>query len=138
MKTAKELYPEEWENEQKNGYFYIGGSYQPILEEIGEIIIQIDDKDWQGDSRLMYKKDDKYGYLIFGWGSCSGCDALQACRKINEIQSLINSLVEGVKWFDSLEELKKHFSERDWELQYSWHQKETKDFVEQVLNYINK
>jgi hypothetical protein len=135
MKTAKELYPEYWEDEKRTGSFYGPGDYQPIINELGRVLIQVDDNDYQGDSRVLYQKDDKYGFLIFGWGSCSGCDALQACENINQIQDLINGLENKIKWFDSLYELQKYFSEKDWELDYSWHSDKWKDFVSKVLSY---
>lgn len=55
-------------------------SYQPIMDSFGNIILQVDDNDYQGDSRLLYREDDRIGFLQFGWGSCSGCDSLQACH----------------------------------------------------------
>ena len=135
MKNAKELYPEYWDEEQKEGSFFGPYDYDPIINEIGNVLIKIDDDDYQGDSRILYEKDGKYGFLIFGWGSCSGCDSLQRCENIKEIQDLIDELVNDVKWFDSLEELQDYFSEKDWELEYSWHDQETKEFIDQVLNY---
>lgn len=128
MKTAKELYPQE-------DHWFSVYSYQPILNEIGNIIIQVDDKDYQGDTRVVFEKDGKYGFLIFGWGSCSGCDALQACNNHESVQELMDGMVNDVEWFDSFDLLKKRFAERDWELQYSWHHEGTRDFIKQVLLY---
>jgi len=116
MKTAKEIYPPD---EDDQDYFYSPGDYQPILEQFGNILIQVDDNDYQGDSRIFYEKDGKYGYLIFGWGSCSGCDALQGCNSYQEIQTLIDEMFDNVKWFDSLEEIQLYFKSKDWELEYS-------------------
>ena len=135
MKKAEEIYPEYLKEEQENGSFYGPCDYQPIIDEIGKVLIQVDDNDYQGDSRVLYEKDGKYGFLIFGWGSCSGCDALQACSSIKEVQDLIDVLLNKVKWFDSLEELKKYFSEKDWELEYSYNADETKEFIARVLQY---
>ena len=81
---AETLYP---------NFSYCESDYQPIVDSFGNVLIQVDDADYQGDTRVLYEKDGKYGYLNFGWGSCSGCDALQACCNIEEIQELINSLV---------------------------------------------
>jgi hypothetical protein len=135
MKTAKEIYPEYLKEEQENGSFYGPGDYNPIIEEIGKVIIQVDDNDYQGDTRVLFEKDGKYGFLIFGWGSCSGCDSLQACNNMVDIQNLIDGLVKDVQWFDTLNLLQKYFEEKDWELEYSWHQDETKDFIKKVLEY---
>ena len=48
-------------------------------KRIMDIIIQENDNDYQGDSILIGK--DGYGqyyYCEWGWGSCSGCDMMQA------------------------------------------------------------
>lgn len=136
MRTAKELYPTYWEEEERDGYFYGPCDYRPIIEELGNVLVQVDDNDYQGDSRILYEKDGKYGYLIFGWGSCSGCDALQGCENMNEIQSLMDGLNDNIKWFDSLDELKQYFKDKDWALDYCWHSDETKEFIDKVIDYI--
>jgi hypothetical protein len=135
MRSAKEIYPSYWEDEQKYGSFYGPGNYQPIIDELGNVLVQVDDNDYQGDSRILYEKDGKYGFLIFGWGSCSGCDSLQACGNICEIQDLMENLESSVKWYDTIDELKQYFKDKDWDLEYSWHAEETKEFVDKVINY---
>ena len=106
MKTALELYSEEYGIDNLIGYIF---DYTPMLEQFGEILIRVDDNDYQGDSYLIYKKENSYGYLRFGWGSCSGCDALQACDTIQEVQELMDTLYNDIIWFISLVELKKIF-----------------------------
>lgn len=124
MKTAKELYKNE-------GYWC---DYQPMLNEFGEILLQVDEDDYQGDSFLIYKKDNKYGLLIFGWGSCSGCDALQGCNNIDEVQELMNQLYNDIKWFDSLQELKNYISNNDiMELKWCYRSYTFKEFIRQAL-----
>ena len=127
MKKASEIY------DPKN----IGGwyDYEPMLEAFGEILIQVDCGQYQGDSYLIIKSDDKYGYLNFGWGSCSGCDALQGCGDINEVQELMDQLYSQIRWFDSLKELKEYFNTKDWELEYGWCYDDFKDFINKVINY---
>lgn len=134
MKAIK-LYPEYYKKQQEYGSFYGPSDYQPIISSLGRILIQVDDDDYQGDSRVLLEKDGKYGLLIFGWGSCSGCDALQACENMHDIQILIDNLSDSVKWFDSLLSLKRYINEKDWELEYSWHARETREFIESALNY---
>lgn len=130
MKTVYELYPEHAKEEKEGGYFYGPGDYNPMLHEFGNVLLQVDDEDYQGDSRLLYGKDGKIGYLQFGWGSCSGCDALQACNNMKDIEELMNDLFNQIKWFDSKDEALKYFNEHDWEGDYSWHEDEQKRFVE--------
>lgn len=127
---ARRLYPE------KESVWFCISNYQPILDSFGEILVQVDDDDYQGDSRILYKKDNQYGYLIFGWGSCSGCDALQACSNYAEVDKLIESLRNDIKWFNSLQELKDYFGSKDWELEYSWQSEETKEFINKVKGYM--
>ena len=126
MKTAKELYKDK-------GYWY---DYQPMLEEFGKILVQVDEDNYQGDSYLLYKRDNQYGFLIFGWGSCSGCDALQSCDNIDEVQELMDQLYSDIKWFDSLEEVKKYLSkDAIQELKYYYRTTEFKQFKKQVYEH---
>ena len=125
MKNADEIYDNSW------GWW----DYQPMLNEFGDILLQKDEQNYQGDSFLIYEKDGKYGYLTFGWGSCSGCDALQGCGDINEVQELMDQLYSQIRWFDSLKELKEYFSTKDWSLDYGWCYDDFKDFINKVINY---
>ncbi len=131
MKTAKEIYKDELDDD----WFCIC-DYQPMIEEIAEVVVQVDDAGYQGDSRILYRNGKKVGYLNFGWGSCSGCDALQACSDIEEVQELFEGLVNDVKWFDSKKEALEYFKNKDWELEYSWHAEEQKEFLEKAMSYL--
>lgn len=122
MKKADEIYDSSWS----------WWDYQPMLNEFGNILLQKDEQDYQGDSFLIYEKDDKYGYLTFGWGSCSGCDALQACNTIDEVQELMDKLYSDIKWFDSLDALKEYFEKTDWTLKYQYSIPEFKEFLTEI------
>lgn len=124
MKKADEIYDNSW------GWW----DYQPMLNEFGNIILQKDEQNYQGDSFLIFEKDGKYGYLTFGWGSCSGCDALQGCNSISEVQELMDRLYSSIEWFDSLDALKEYFKETDWTLQYQYSIPEFKEFLIEVKN----
>jgi len=134
MKTAKEIYPELWE-QQKETSFWGFEDYQPLLESLGEILIQVDDNGYQGDSRVLYKKGRKVGWLQFGWGSCSGCDALQGCTTFEEADNLIKELHNSIKWFTPKQALR-FFTEHDWFGDYSGRSYEQKEFIEEVLDYL--
>ena len=125
---VKKLYTDE------PGWWY---DYQPMLNAFGKIAIQVDDNDYQGDSRLLYFENGKIGVLIFGWGSCSGCDALQACGSLEEVQELCDSLQEDIKWFDDKKQALEYFTNHDWHGDYSWHQAETKEFVNKCIEYLS-
>jgi hypothetical protein len=126
MINVKDVYHEE--------YWY---DYNPMIQEFGKVVIKIDDDDYQGDSRVLYHLG-KVGYLNFGWGSCSGCDALQACDSIEEVQELANELEQDIIWFDCPENALKYFEEHDWEGDYTWHEKEQCIFIETVKCYLKE
>ena len=136
MKTAIELYPEYASDEKEWGYFCSPSNYQPILDEFGEILVQVDDEDSAGDSRVLYRDDSRFGWLQFGWGSCSGSDALQGCSNMKEVQELIDSLQSEIEWFDSQEEAIKFFETHDWEGDYSWREDKQKEFVQRSLGIL--
>jgi len=133
MKTAAELYT-ECDKEP----FYGPCDYNRMLDEFGEILIQVDDQDYQGDSRLLYKREtengEEYGYLHFGWGSCSGCDALQACENMNQVQELMNGLYKDIQW-DSKEGMLSYFLHKDWSTHYSYG-KEQEKFIREVITLL--
>ena len=110
---------------------YDFSNYNQMLESFEyEILLKIDDDDWQGDSRVIFKDSRKYGWLQFGWGSCSGCDELEGCgHNIEALQQLQKTLFNSIKWFDSLENAIEFFDNHDWQGDYSWHRKEQQDFI---------
>jgi hypothetical protein len=122
----KEVYPEcntEWG-------FREAYDYDPLLKSFGyDILMKVDDDDYQGDSRILFKHGKKYGLLIFGWGSCSGCDALQACESYEEISDLRDLLYDQIVWRNSAKELREYIDKKDWEGHFAWRMKETRDFV---------
>ena len=101
---------DRWEVEQSY--------YEPMLGLFGEIIVQRDESGYQGDTLAVIKNGNRYGYISFGWGSCSGCDALQGCDTVDSICDLANCFEQSVQWFESLTDLKsfvlKHDYEGDW------------------------
>lgn len=133
MITAIDLYPNHYK--EKSKYHFGPYDYQPIINSFGEVLIQVDDESCEGDTRVLLYGELGYGVLIFGWGSCSGCDGLQRCESYDDIDELIKDFYHDIKWFKSLETCQTWAKNRDWDLQYSWHQKETKEFVDKLINY---
>lgn len=113
-------------------------NYDPMINAFGKVVIQVDDDDYSGDTRVLYDNNGKIGHLVFGWGSCSGCDALQACYgNYDELQELCNELEQSIKWFDSAKEALDWFKSHDWEGDYSWHDDETEKYVERAIEYLS-
>jgi hypothetical protein len=99
VKDVRELYPDEARREAERGSFYGPGDYEPLIESLGNVVLMKEDDDYQGDSHVLYKGHrGTWGYLNFGWGSCSGCDALQACMSMAEIEELRDSLLNNIRW----------------------------------------
>jgi hypothetical protein len=121
---VKELYPES-----EGTYFC---SYQPMIDSWGEVLVQVDDHDYQGDTRVLLKKGKKIGLITFGWGSCSGCDALQACSNYRDLQNLYDVLESNIKWMTPKESLK-YFREHDWKGDYGWHTTGRDQFVKEAI-----
>ena len=85
-----------------------------------EVIIEVDDHNWQGDILFLLKsktKDDLYGYLTFGYGSCCGCDAYQRAELfgLEELEKLRDELINQIH-SDSKDQLMEWlFNTHDWE-----------------------
>ena len=138
MSTANDLYPNKFEDE----YLSPICDYQPIINDFGKVVIQIDDKNYSGDSRILYDNDTRYGetrtigILIFGWGSCSGCDALQACNSYAEVDKLIAELRNKILWFPDHATALAYATTHDWKGDYNWCDIETKRFVATIRAYL--
>lgn len=76
--------------------------YRTLMDIVGNVIVQKDIGGCTGDSfMLLYdkKSETPYGVVCIGWGSCSGCDALQACGlNVDSIVELLFSLRDNIMW----------------------------------------
>jgi len=129
MINIKDHFP----NLDQEGYFDTP-PYNIIVSLFGEVLIASHDKDYHGDSFYLLKKQDKYGYLSLSWGSCSGCDALQACNNYDELQQLVSRLETSINWQNSFEDLQQWIKSRDWETTIEWHTG-AKEFLTKFREY---
>lgn len=86
------------------GWIKNSPSYRDIVSTFGEIVAETEWGSYQGDTLWMLKSAQGYGILTFGWGSCSGCDSLEACSSQADIDSLQDDLERGLRWFPTLGE----------------------------------
>ena len=135
MVDVTKLYSDEIEDYEKYGFVSIY-DYQPMINAFGKIAVQVDDADYIGDTRILYDNDGKIGHLLFGWGSCCGCDALQACRTVEQVQELCDELENSIKWFDTKEKAIEWFETHDWEGDWTCNDKNTKEYIRKVLEYL--
>lgn len=95
------------------------GGYEELIGEMGyTTITAVDEDDYQGSSLLVLRDGTRYGVLTYGWGSCSGCDALQACNTRTDFDELREDLRRGITWFDGFTEMQAHVAGKDWTLDY--------------------
>ena len=88
--------------------------------------------DWQGDHVYLLKDGDRRGFLIIGYGSCSGCDTLQAVEHDREaVQEYADRLENNVRWFDDLHKLKLWLmsSDIDWYVHENGFQAWAEEFI---------
>lgn len=89
----------------------IGSSYNELISSFNfNIVLEESDDDYQGDTFVLLKVSSYYGFLRFGWGSCSGCDALQGCGSKKDVEELRDRLFEQMVWKSSLEEMKEYLN----------------------------
>ena len=125
MSIARTLYPD------------VGScDYQPIIDHFGHVAVQVEEDDYQGDSWVLYHNGNRVGFLTFGWGSCSGCDALQACSNYEELDELIEEMRRGIRWFASVRDCQDFFSKHDWEGDFGWSRGALPKFVERAKRYL--
>jgi hypothetical protein len=74
--------------------------------EFDALIAWHDQRDYQGDTWVLARRGGRFAFLNFSWGSCSGCDALEAAGgSIKELTELRNRLYGQIRWFETEAEL---------------------------------
>lgn len=92
--------------------------YTELMQDIGAVIYEQSYGSYSGDTRALLKKNSLYGYLEFGWGSCSGCDALEGCVTDSDFEELRNDMAGDIIW-RTKSEMKKFLLEHDWDGDYN-------------------
>jgi hypothetical protein len=82
--------------------------YGDVAERIWsdwEILWEDSVDDYQGHATILAKKENKYSFYEWWYGSCSGCDGWEADGKDDE--AIEKEMRETALWLDSKKELKK-------------------------------
>lgn len=123
---------------QRDKWFDSPCNYAPIIKSFGQVFVQVDEDGYSGDTFVLLGKDNKFGFLSFGWGSCSGCDALQRCDSYEEIDELIENLENSIQWFDSLREAQEYICDDEARKgSYYYHADVWDSFKRQVLTLFH-
>lgn len=136
IEVAKTLYPEYAAEEAAEGDFYGPGNYQPIINFFGKVVGQVDEQNYSGDSFVLYQRESGYAVLIFGWGSCSGCDALQACHSMSDIAEVIDFLSGQVREFATAADVIAYFDDNSRENEYQYPGAEWSKFVADSKEFL--
>lgn len=130
INLIKYLYPNCYED---NLWSYGPGDYSPIINYLGDVLVRHDDSDYQGDTFALVKRA-RYGFVKIGWGSCSGCDSLQACNSERDVLELFEDIQDSVKWFDTLDEVKKFIESENRNYEYYSSSSAWNSFRDEVLS----
>ena len=102
-----------------------------------EILVQYDEGGYQGDSMALLKFfSNEYFIAKWGWGSCSGCDALQAAQNnANSLAELVIDFQSSIsEKLESKEDVIKWLSK---ELQNTFDKELHNNFSHKIIEYFN-
>jgi hypothetical protein len=121
-------------------------NYDALIESFEmESLIQVDDDDYQGDSYVLFRNNDQFGILIFGWGSCSGCDALESITDhypsgknkveiVKDLNEFRDEMYSSITW-RSRDEMVEYVSTKDFGLEWYNFNDGGRKFVKELKNY---
>lgn len=86
-----------------------------------EILVHEADPVEAADLVLWRSVEGPYGFVSFGYGSCSQCDELEACSTYAEVAKVRKEMWERVHWEDNACNMFSWMYARDWKLQWYGH-----------------
>jgi hypothetical protein len=120
----------------EHGWFDTPG-YSAVIKTFGNVVMEASIGSYQGDTLVLLEKDGRLGFLVFGWGSCSGCDAMEACGSYEDLESLRSSLEGSIKW-GTAAELAAYFGSKDFDVEWYTHESGGQEFIEKAKAYLNE
>lgn len=86
-----------------------------------QVFVEESTPDDKGDSYIIVRDGDRFGFLVFGWGSCPGCDAFEGAREEANAEAALTelreSLVGSIVWKDNAEDMLAYLNEKDFEIE---------------------
>ena len=114
-------------------------SYQEALAGIGvRATLNTHIGDYQGDWAAVVKDDGGYytsgavGFLVYGYGSCSGCDEWEAAESAVERAEIVVRMATAIRWFDTVGELKAWLLSDDRQLSFFYPEEGWREFRDLV------
>ena len=90
--------------------------YVTAIKGIGvEVLAEADLGYYEGDWVGLVKDTEwclgrEYGFIVVGYGSCSGCDEWEGADGPAERAQIIARILGNAKWFESLDEAKAYIT----------------------------
>lgn len=78
--------------------WYSDKDYEELLEERHNVLLWEDFGSYQGDYVALVGNESRLGLAIIGYGSCSGCDALEGCKSEGDVVDLMDSIERDIFW----------------------------------------
>ena len=107
--SQKRIHPTIWGAFDKNGnydYDRVPADYRTLVDIMGTVLVETNTGGYSGNSLYLLHRDGRFGLLIFGWGSCSHCDAIQSCDSREDVQELCDLLFSQIKWREMWESMR--------------------------------
>jgi hypothetical protein len=107
-------------------------SYEGLLRDHFEHVEEEYCGSYQGD--IVFRVEDKgrIGYLVWGYGSCSGCDELEAAYGDEEAEREIGQDMANAVFFGTVEEIRAHALTKDGNQWYSY-DSEVRETIEKLF-----
>lgn len=101
------------------------------------VLLEASDADYQGDTDLLLVvPGSRFGYLGYGWGSCSGCDSYEACTTPADFAGLRDELTGKIHWEQTPLAMALWLTRRDWQLQYGGDR--SRQFVDRAVAILSE
>lgn len=114
--------------------------YDTLVSSLGHEMIESEVLGaYQGDIIYVLKDGERVGFLVVGYGSCSGCDELEAVAPWGSrddwtaVVALRDRLGTEVRWFDSRDDLAAYLTSDSPELQWWGHNSEYKTWRDKFV-----
>lgn len=119
MKTILEALKERNKGWEKDTYWYCYADYEDAFADCERLVFKAVGS-YQGDYFVLVKgPDGQYGFLVIGYGSCSGCDGLQATcgygtdkpereAKLKEVEEYLAGVRNETHWEPTKERMKEY------------------------------
>lgn len=117
--------------------------YETIVARWGYHVVSMERfGSYQGDIAVLLKDGDQYGWLVIGYGSCGGCDALEDAMSWTEphwtpaVYELADRLKNDIRW-SSASDLAAWLTDNTLqESKWSWFEPGFKEHVTQTVTLL--